>query len=193
MPGNPSLSTGASDCIRKHFILTDQEVTIRAPSTAAAEGTTSDHPQRAVKTSDRHAKPGERKRGEKSQQERQRETRDGTTADQRKTVQNSAEAKKMYLAIMSKQAEVLLSRFVLVLIRLSTPLFSRGIQSTPTIRGSTRPARRNNSSETPKEQVSQRSTLKPPASSTTPRARREHRAIIGIIQEKRQSTTPGYK
>jgi hypothetical protein len=51
---------------------------------------------------------------------------------------------------MSKQAEVLLSRFVLVLIRLSTPLFSRGIQSTPTIRGSTRPASRDNSSEKPR-------------------------------------------
>ena len=118
MPGNPSLSTGASDCIRKHFILTDQEVTIRAPSTAAAEGTTSDQPQRAVKTSDRHAKTGERKRGEKSQQEQQRETRDGTTADQHKTVQTSAEAKKKYLAIMSKLAEELLSRFVQVLLRL---------------------------------------------------------------------------
>jgi hypothetical protein len=117
---------------------------------AAAEGTTSDRPQRAVKTSDRHTKTGERKRGEKSQQEQPRETRDGTTADQRKTVQNSAEAKKMYLAIMSKQAEVLLSRFVQVLIRLSTPLFSRGIQSTPTIRGSTRPASRDNSSEKPR-------------------------------------------
>ena len=92
MPGNPSPSNGASDCFRKRFIHSNKEDTIRAPSTAAAEGTTRDQPQRAEKTSDRHAKPGERKRGEKSQPERQRETRHGTTTDQRTTVKNSAAA-----------------------------------------------------------------------------------------------------
>jgi hypothetical protein len=49
------------------------------------------------------------------------------------------------------------------------------------------------SSETPKEQVSQHSTLKPLASSTTPRAKRERVANYVIVQEKRQSSTPGYQ
>jgi hypothetical protein len=117
MSGNLSQRTGASDCIRKHFNLTDQEVTKRAPSRSSNV----DHkrPTVASRKGERPAaKTGERRRGEKRQQEQQRETRDGTTADQHKTVQTSAEAKKKYLAIMSKPAEELLSRFVQVLLRL---------------------------------------------------------------------------